>query len=166
MLLGAAWAVPLRTGSIDVECARPVSCGFQAGGDQLRVKQGHERPQGQAQWLPNLGAVADATDTPVAEMLTIVGQKPVIILAEARARASYNLLGGIRTGGVFNHLYGVAAAKLPQRYLLDGATLPQASGEAGIVHHPTAADVYAVMTVSVARGSEVGPKGRLFAKPE
>jgi hypothetical protein len=39
--------------------------------------------------------MADAADTPVAEVLTIVGEKPIIVLAESRKSAPDNLFGRI-----------------------------------------------------------------------
>ncbi|HTB66629.1 MAG TPA: hypothetical protein VK727_10385 [Steroidobacteraceae bacterium] len=67
---------------------------------------------------------------------------------------------------MFNDAYGVAVAKSKQGHLLDGPALPQASGQAGIVHDPTTADVDTVMAVTVAHGGKMSAAGRLTSKAE
>jgi len=57
----------------------------------LRVKQRTENAQGQLQPSFHLCAAADTADTPVAEVLTVIGQQPIVTLAEARAGAPHNL---------------------------------------------------------------------------
>ena len=57
---------------------------------RLRVKQSAEYSERQLQRSLHLSAVAHAAETPVAEVLAVIGQKAIIILAEARAGASNN----------------------------------------------------------------------------
>jgi hypothetical protein len=65
---------------------------------------------------------------------------------------------------VFNDLYRVSAAKSQQGYLLNGAALPQLSGEACVVNDTAVADVDAVVAVAVALGSQMSTPGRLPTK--
>jgi hypothetical protein len=44
----------------------------------------------------DLRTVTDAAEAPVAEVLAVIGQQAIVILADARAGASYNLFGRIR----------------------------------------------------------------------
>ena len=57
----------------------------------LRVKQRTDNPQWQLQPAFHLCAAADAAETPVAEVLAVISQQPVITLTEARAGAPHNL---------------------------------------------------------------------------
>jgi hypothetical protein len=70
-------------------------CVLQNPPHPLRVKQGAEYSEWQPQRSFHLSAMADAAETPVAEVLAVISQQAIIILAEARTRASDNLFGRI-----------------------------------------------------------------------
>src|SRR5579863_3102484 len=91
----------------------------------LGVKQGDEHTKGQLPPSLDLRAMADAAAAPVAEVLAVIGQQAIVVLADARASASHDLFGRIRWPVVIDDLYGVANGKSRQRYLLDGAALPK-----------------------------------------
>jgi hypothetical protein len=95
----------------------------------LRVKQGTEYSERQPQRSLHLSAVADAGETPVAEVLAVIGEHAIIILAEARAGASDNLFGRKGRPVVIDDLHRAADGKSRQGHLLDRAALPESSGE-------------------------------------
>jgi len=68
---------------------------------------------------------------------------------------SDNFFGRIRRPGVCDDAHRVAGGESGQRHLFDRAALPKPSGEARIMHHPSAADIDAMMTVPTARTSHV-----------
>jgi hypothetical protein len=59
------------------------------------VKQGIEYSEWQLQRSLHLSAMAHAVETPVAEMLAVIGQQAIIVLTEARAGASDYFFGRI-----------------------------------------------------------------------
>jgi hypothetical protein len=65
-------------------------CEFQNPLHRLRMKQGAEYSKWHLQPSFHLSATADTAETPVAEVLAIIGQQSVIILAETRAGALDN----------------------------------------------------------------------------
>ena len=103
-----------------------------------------------------LSAPVDAADAPVAEVLAVIGQQAIVVLAETRAGAPNDLCGRKDGDGVFDPAYLVAAGESGQGHLLDRAALP-APGEPRVVHHPTLADVNAVMAIAAAQGGQMGP---------
>jgi hypothetical protein len=60
------------------------------------VKQNIEYAEWQVQRSLHLGAMAHAVQTPAAEMLAVIGQQAIIVLAETRAGASDYFFGRIR----------------------------------------------------------------------
>jgi hypothetical protein len=54
---------------------------------RLHLKQSIEDSKWQLQRLLHLSAMAHAADTPVAEVLAVIGEESIIVLAEARACA-------------------------------------------------------------------------------
>jgi hypothetical protein len=47
------------------------------------MKQGAEQAKWQYQRSFHLGAMTDAVETPIAEVLAVIGEQPIVILAEA-----------------------------------------------------------------------------------
>jgi hypothetical protein len=78
----------LQTGS-----AQWMVCALQNPPHWLGVKQSIEDSEWQLQRLLHLSAVAHAAETPVAEVLAVIGQQAIIILAEARPGTSDYLRG-------------------------------------------------------------------------
>jgi hypothetical protein len=53
------------------------------------VKQGEEYTEGQLAPTLDLRTAADAAEAPVAEVLAVIGQQAIVVLADARANASH-----------------------------------------------------------------------------
>jgi hypothetical protein len=68
-------------------------------------------PEWQLQRLLHLSAMAHAVQTPVAQVLAVVGQQAIIVLAEARAGAPDYFVGRKQRLGVFDDAYRVTDAK-------------------------------------------------------
>ena len=76
--------------------AQWMDCILQNPPYRLGMEQCIEYSEGQLQRLLHLGAVAHAAETPVAEMLAVIGQQAIVTLAEARSGTSDDLFGRIR----------------------------------------------------------------------
>ncbi len=98
---------------------------------RLRVKQGPENSEKQLEkrLKMHLGAMAHAAVTPVAEVLAVIGEQTIIILAEPRARTSNDLLRRKRRRGVVDDAYRMTPGKSKQGHFLDRSALPESPGE-------------------------------------
>ena len=141
-------------------------CVLQNPSHRLRVKQSAEYSEWQLQRSLHLSAVAYAGETPVAEVLAVIGHHAIVILAEARAGAPDNLVGRIWRCGVVDDAYGATDGKSRQGHLLDRSALPELSGEARVMHYPTASDIHAMMTVPSTRRCQVGAERRFLVKTQ
>jgi len=74
---------------------------------QLRMKSSAQEFQWPLQTPFDLGTAANAAQTPVAEVLAIVGQQPVVVLAQARAGAPDDFVGRIDRVGVLDDLHRI-----------------------------------------------------------
>src|SRR5580704_4640889 len=62
-----------------------------------------------------------------------------------------------------DYLHRMSVGKTGKRYLLDRSALPELR-EARVMHHPTVADVHAMMAVSATRSCQVGAERRFLLK--
>src|SRR5271168_1020016 len=108
--------------------AQWMDCILQNPPYRLGMKQCIEDSEWQLQRLLHLSAVAHAAETPVAEMLAVIGQQAIITLAEARPGTSDDLFGRIRRLRVFGDAYWATDGKSRQTHLLDWPALPKTPG--------------------------------------
>src|ERR1019366_2072365 len=121
------------------------------------------QPESRPQPPFDLRAATDTAEAPIAEVLAVIGQQAIIVLAEARSSASDNFLGGIRRPRVIHDPHIVAIGKSRQGYFLDRPALPE-SGAARIMHHSTVADIHPMMAVPATRSRQMSPQRRLLLK--
>lgn len=142
--------------------AQWMDCILQNPPYRLGMEQCIEYSEGQLQRLLHLGAVAHAAETPVAEMLAVIGQQAIVTLAEARPGTSDDLFGRIRRLRVFGDAYWATDGKSRQTHLLDWPALPKTPGEARVMHHPTPSNMNAMMAIAAPRSGQVGAESRFL----
>src|ERR1700677_4653640 len=130
--------------------------------ERLRVKWGAE--QAKRQPPLHLSAATDTTETPIAEVLAIVAQQPIIVLPEARAGAPDDLIGRKLRLGMIDDRQRMTVGESSQRHLLHRSALPERR-EPRVMHHATVADVDAVMAVSSTRCGQVRAERRFPPEP-
>jgi hypothetical protein len=85
-----------------------------------------------------------AVQAPLHEVLAVVGEQAVTLLAEPRARAANGDFRAHALLAVFDHEHRAAAGKCLQRHLFDGAT-NDVVHQRTVVHHLAVACIQAVM---------------------
>lgn len=95
---------------------------------RLRMKQRAEHAKRQYQRPFHLGAMTDAVEAPIAEVLAIIGEQAIVILAEARAGAADDFLRRECRPGLIDDSCLAPGAESRQRDLLYRTALPE-SGE-------------------------------------
>src|SRR5712671_4603373 len=98
------------------------------------MKQRAEHAKWQHQRPFHLGAVTDAVEAPIAEVLAVIGQQAIIILAEARASASDGFFGRKYRLGVIDASHFAAGGESRQRDFLNRTALPEPR-ETRVMHH-------------------------------
>src|ERR1700685_2514949 len=141
-------------------------CVLQNPPPRLRMKQSIEDSERQLQRLLDLRAVANAAETPVAEVLAGIGQQAIIVLPEARPGASDDPFGRIRRLGVFDDADWATNGKSRQGHLLDRTALPKSPGETRVMHHPALSNVNAMMAIAATRSGQVGAERRFLLKSQ
>jgi hypothetical protein len=104
--------------------------------------------------LLDLRAAVSAVHAPFAEVLAVVGQDPVGVLADSRSRPRDHGVSIESSVIVRTNPDRASARKLLEGHFLDRSGAP-AAGEAPIVHHIAVADVDAVMHVASARRDDM-----------
>jgi hypothetical protein len=79
-----------------------------------------------------LSTAADTAETPVAEVFAVIGQRPIIVVAETPAGAPDNLLRRKLCLGVIDEPHWMTVDKSRQRHLFDRSALP-VPREAGVI---------------------------------
>ena len=125
------------------------------------MKQGAEYLKWQPPPSFDLSTSADTADTPVAEVLTIVSEQPISVLAETRAGAPDNLARRKVRLGMSDGPHWMTVDKLAQRHLLHRSALPEPR-EARVMDDLAAADVQAMVVVSTARGDQMSSQSRFL----
>jgi hypothetical protein len=97
----------------------------------------------------DLCAAIAATDTPVAEVLTVICEQVIVMLTQSRAGALHDLPRRIRQCAVLDDLHRVTERKLGKAHLLDWPGVP-GTGEAGVMDDLPTADIYPMMRVPAA----------------
>jgi hypothetical protein len=128
---------------------------------RLRVKQRAEQAKWPHQRSFRLGAMTDAVETPIAEVLAVIGQQAIIILAEARAGTSDDFFGRKYTFRVMDDSHLAPGGESRQGDILNRTALPEC-GEARVVHDSPAADIHAMMGISSARSRQMGTERQLL----
>jgi hypothetical protein len=127
------------------------------------MKQRAEQAKWQHKRPFHLGAMTDAVETPIAEVLAVIGQQAIIVLTEARTGASDDFFGRKYRSGMSDDSHRVTGGESRQGDFLNWTALPEC-GETRIVHHSSTADIHAMMGISSARGRQMGPE-RQFSLP-
>ena len=107
-----------------------------------------------AQAGSNLFAAGNAFDTPRAEVLAVVRQQAITVFAETRTGAFDGFEATVTAPRVLDDDDVVSGAEALERDLLDGAAM-QRRAKARIVNDLAAADVDAVMAITLANGDEM-----------
>src|SRR5450631_89053 len=124
------------------------------------MKQRAEHAKWQHQRPFPLGAMTDAVERPIAEVLAVIGQQAIIVLTEARMGASDDFFGRKYRSWVMDDSHRVPGGESSQGDLLNRTALPEC-GETRIVHHSSTADIHAMMGISSARGRQMGTERHL-----
>jgi hypothetical protein len=128
---------------------------------RLRMKQRAEQAKWHHQRSFHLGAMTDAVETPIAEVLAVIGQQAIVILAEARAGASDDFFGRKDGLGVIDDSQLAAGGESRQGDFLYRTALPE-PGKTRVMHHPSIANIYAVVGIPSAQGRQMGAEGQFF----
>jgi hypothetical protein len=102
-------------------------------------------------WQPehslNLITTRFPAQTPLAEVLAIIGQQSITVLADARTRAANDFFTVKVSGGVTPHPQGPSRGEKCERDFFY-RTAAQASGEATVMHDVPLTDVDAMVKIA------------------